>query len=345
MRKKFILAILIVLMIIVVGFIIYMARTGKIKPFAAGEVATLALSPNSGTKIIGTNFNVDILLNTNSRLTSGTDVMLNYNPQDLEVQDADSVAAGVQIKANTPTVYKNVAINSVDSTLGKIYYSAMIDPGTTGYSTGAGTAILATITFKVLRTATSPVTFNFTLGATNDTNVMSAGTLSPYVPPAEILLSVTNGSYSLVPADVPTTINLKLQGRSDFSTSGTVFRVYNTGTTTKIFEKTDVTTNASGVGSLTLTGVPAGNYDFRIKVGMYLINALINKPLTNPLTLDFGELRAGELNGDNIINTADYQVLLVNWFKNTASADINKDGIVNTSDFAWLSLNWLLQDQ
>ncbi len=320
-----------IILVAIVGVIAF--RQGWISPKAAVTGVTLALSPSSGAKVLNSVFPVAIVLNTNTQDTAGTDVILNYNPLDLQVQDADAVTAGVQIQAGT--LYASYPANSVDTTNGKIYFSGIITPGaTSGYS---GTGTLATINFKVLRVATaSAVTFSFTAGATNDSNVTTR------LNPTDVLETVTNGSFALVPPDVTATIRLQLQGRTNHSTTATNLKIFQTGTATKVFEKADIVTDAAGNASVTISGVAPGNYDYKIKVNGYLVKAITNVALSSPLTLDFGALKAGDLDNNNVVNSLDFSLLISKWGLSDILADINQDGIVNTVDFSFLNTNWFV---
>lgn len=330
MKKNLTFILIGIFVLVIVILIIALVKSGKISPQAATGV-TLALSPSSGNKTVNNNFTVDIVLNTNLQETAGTDIIINYNPADLEVQDANTGVTGVQIAPGT--LYASYPINSVNTTTGKISFSGIITPGGTGYT---GTGTLATITFKALRIATSNVTFSFTAGSTTDTNVTSKTTYT------DILESVTNGAYNIVPADVPVTMSLTLQGRTNHTSSATDLKVLTPGTSTIVFEKNNISTDASGNATFTITGVPAGNYDFRVKVNNFLTKTILNSPLNNPLTLSFGMLKGGDLNNDNIVNSLDFSLLTSHWGQSDPAADINADGIVNTIDFAILNTNWFV---
>ena len=331
MKNKLFIIFAVLTIIVVFGVFIYLVKQGKISPLAADEVATLSLSPSTGSQTIGGNFNVDIVLNTYGIETAGTDVVINFNPSDLEVQDADAGVSGVQIQPGT--LYTTFPGNTVDNTTGRIFFSGIIVPGGTGYT---GTGVLATITFKALKVATTQVAFDFTLGSTVDTNVTSKSTAT------DVLASVVNGSYNIVPQDVPTSISLNLQGRTNHSATGVSLKVYETGTENLVFEKNNITTDASGSANFTITGVSSGNYDFRIKVGNFLTETITNYSLTIPLSLNFVTLKGGDLNDDNIVNSLDFSILTGKWGLSDAVADINQDGIVNTVDFAILNSNWFV---
>lgn len=334
LRKQLTFIIILVVILAIGGVVFYALRAGKIAPKAATAGVTLALSPSSANEAVGSNFDVGIILNTNSQATVGTDAVLTYNPLDLQVQDADSATAGVQIKAGS--LYYSYPINTVDTTNGKITFSGIIQPGGATYS-GSGT--LATVTFKALRAqSASSVNFMFTQNATNDSNVTSPSG-------ADLLYSVTNGSYNLVPPDVTFNYSDTLQGRSNYSASGAVLKIFTLGTTTVAYTNSNLATSAAGSGQITISGMPQGNYDFQLKIPNFLSTKLTNVALVSPLTLNFGLQKSGDLNNDNIINTVDFATLSAKWSQSDPVSDINQDGIVNTVDFALLNSNWLMQGQ
>jgi hypothetical protein len=153
------------------------------------NAANLSLSPSAGNANTGNSFNVDIVLNSSGQSIDGVDAVLSYNPSMLEIQDANSTAAGIQISAGS--LMPVVTYNSVNSASGKILFSQVHNPGTTfnGYGT------LATITFKALSAGSATVSFDFTAGNTTDSNVAFNG--------SDVLASVSNGIYSLQGQTVP----------------------------------------------------------------------------------------------------------------------------------------------
>ncbi|TSC95867.1 MAG: FG-GAP repeat-containing protein [Parcubacteria group bacterium Athens1014_10] len=151
------------------------------------QTAALSLEPASGSYSLGSNFTLNIRLNTNGNNTDGTDIKyLNYNPALLEVQDSNLTSPGAQIQPGS--LYTNTNLNSVDVSNGRINFSQTSSGGVV-YN---GSGILASITFKPLTTGAANLTFNFTLGSTIDTNVACLG--------QDVLNSVVNGSYTLTQA-------------------------------------------------------------------------------------------------------------------------------------------------
>ncbi len=159
---------------------------------ASASAATLSLSPSTKSVNVGDSFTVNVMLDTQGQPVDGVDLQaINYNPYNLQLQDADSATAGTQIQAGS--LMPSTLANSVDTTNGKIVFSQITNAG----STYTGSGILATLTFKALVAGNAPVTINFTAGATTDSNVASKG--------SDILTSVTNGQYTI--NNVVSTVN------------------------------------------------------------------------------------------------------------------------------------------
>jgi len=85
------------------------------------------------------------------------------------------------------------------------------------------------------------------------------------------------------------------------------------------------------------------SYDFKLKVNYYLTKALQNVVFSENMDLDFGALRGGDLNNDNIVNGLDFTYLVNKWTQNDPIADINKDGTVNNADFVVIDAGWFMQ--
>jgi len=149
------------------------------------NAATLSLSPDSGSYPVGQIFTINILLDTSGQSIDGTDIhYLNYNPNQLEIQDDNDIQPGVQITAGN--LMPSTQANSVDINNGKIIFSQITTGGNTFKSNGA--EVLATIHFKVLKDQTTKIFFDFKPEDTSDSNVASRG--------IDILTSVTNAIYN-----------------------------------------------------------------------------------------------------------------------------------------------------
>jgi hypothetical protein len=150
------------------------------------------------------------------------------------------------------------------------------------------------------------------------------------------------------PTPTPATATLNgtvaIQGRSvgmpTMSVSLTV-QLYNGAT---LLSTHTPPTNTSGVFSL--TGLPLGTYTVRIKHNQYLSVAQQVTLAGGTNTLNFGTLRAGDVNNDNQVTLADFSALSASINRVSgqagydARADFNGDGAISLVDFSLLSANF-----
>jgi len=151
------------------------------------------------------------------------------------------------------------------------------------------------------------------------------------------------------PGGTNTTINihLTLSGKSNATDSGVTLRIFSVGGTSPVYENTNVSTDSSGNSQITAPGLSVGTaYDFWLKVPYFLAQKNSNIALTNPLSLNFGAQRAGDLDNNNQISMSDYQIIISSWRKRSTDtgfnpiADIQYDSQINMSDIQLLITNW-----
>jgi hypothetical protein len=144
---------------------------------ALGASATLSLSPASGSFTAGHTFDIQVILNTGGAKVVGTDIYINYPKDILALEDIVNGTifgqyVGKQINNGAGTASLSGLATSVD-----VLFS--------------GTGTFATLKFKGLKQGTANVTFTFTPGTRNDSNVADNETKT------DILSSVTNGTYTI----------------------------------------------------------------------------------------------------------------------------------------------------
>lgn len=167
--------------IIFILFSLFIFHSLLILP-AYAQIATLSLSPSSGTFNRGCNLAVNINLDTGGAQTDGTDAILIFDPTRLT---ATSIISG--------SIYADYPGNNIDTVNGKITISGLAS--VTQPFTGLG--VLATINFTIKSDAPQGVTqVNFDFDSNNktkttDSNVVQRGTV------ADILNSVVNGAYTI----------------------------------------------------------------------------------------------------------------------------------------------------
>jgi hypothetical protein len=101
----------------------------------------------------------------------------------------------------------------------------------------------------------------------------------------------------------------------------------------------------SGLGSAWIEGIPAGTVNLSAKMAWNLRRRI---PVTfnseGLATLAFtgsAALIGGDLNGNNVINSGDFNVLSGTFGTSNPLGDITGNGVVNSGDFNILSANWL----
>lgn len=157
--------------------------------FTPGTVfaASLSLSPASATKAVGTNFTVDIVLDTDGDAVSGVTAIINYDKDKLAVVDGDSAAAGVNITPGGNLT--QVLTNSVNASTGQIRY----DAGNLGSPyTGRGT--IASINFQAKSVGNAQAAFVFNASSTTNTSAVAAAS-----GPTNLLVDgeLNDGNYTI----------------------------------------------------------------------------------------------------------------------------------------------------
>lgn len=106
-----------------------------------------------------------------------------------------------------------------------------------------------------------------------------------------------------------------------------------------------VTSDTSG--NFAVAGLTAGNCDIAIRNTHTLSNIRRNYTLVNGVnTINMGELKEGDANGDDRVNSSDFLLLRGSYFKSVGQAgfvdgaDFNEDDVVNSSDFLLLRSNY-----
>jgi hypothetical protein len=109
-------------------------------------------------------------------------------------------------------------------------------------------------------------------------------------------------------------------------------------------------TDASGHFTVSVAGLPSGTYDWQAEGSQYLANVgtvtLTGAPMTY---LEVGLLRAGDANGDNIVNVLDFAILKGSYAEACGQvgydprSEFTGDCLVNSQDFILMKRNWGLK--
>lgn len=172
-------------------FVFFFFALSISRVFAAS--ATMQFSPASGSFTIGQNFTVNVLLNTGGGRSSGTDMIVSFPADKIILTDI------------TPgTIYNQYVGKDINNSRGLASISGIASSTSSLFS---GNSTFATLSFKAIDTGTANLSFNFTKGNKNDTNV------SDFDAQDDILTSVTNATFTISgPTGVVITTTSNTQG-------------------------------------------------------------------------------------------------------------------------------------
>jgi hypothetical protein len=251
---------------------------------------------------------VDVLSPSNRVLRNGTPVILTFTATDAGLAGLDPLDAS-----------DDLALTADNGT-------TLLD--STHYTVIASES-MGVVTYTV--TLTVPVTATTGTYAVEATVIDRSGNES-----AEALL----GSF-IVANEAIATVELQSFG----GTTRDVTFVATNGGGGVLGSWTKTITNFSGgIGSVALEDVPAGTAAISAKTDWTLrskVAASFTPEGVGAVSLTGGDLlKAGDLTGDNVINTLDYATLRFNWLTTNAVADITGDGLVQSADYLPLQANF-----
>lgn len=168
-------SLMIMAMVVVIGELIWGAYV-LTRPIAKRNQAPSTVYPMASINLestktdlsVGETIQVDIVLSTGGKRTDGVDMIINFDPNKLEVIQASGSGGLVPVKVNN--LYSEYPINKVDD--GKVVISGINNPGTIF----SGNDIFGTLNFRAKSAGKTSVGLEFTSGSTTDSNVMESGT-------------------------------------------------------------------------------------------------------------------------------------------------------------------------
>ncbi|MBI4038164.1 hypothetical protein HY387_00720 [Candidatus Daviesbacteria bacterium] len=134
----------------------------KIAPLSGGKI--VLISPRKEYQV-GEVVPVSVRVVTGGHSTSGTDVIVKFDPQKLEATGSANLTKGF--------IYPEYPLVSVDGKIGQVGISGIISVGKSSFN---GIGILATVNFKAKTAGNTKVSVEFKKGATDDSNIVEVGT-------------------------------------------------------------------------------------------------------------------------------------------------------------------------
>jgi LysM repeat protein len=171
-----------------------------VSPAYAVDGTVVRLEPSSAAVEVGETTSVQIVVENVTNLFA-VEAHLVFDPTILEVVDADSGMAGIQIALGPFATVDYVAQNTVDLGTGHIDFGYSQMPPSTG-RTGTGT--VATITFRGKAAGTSPLTFSGVILADPGANQISATTQNGQVVATEGAVPTNTPTGTVTATSTPT---------------------------------------------------------------------------------------------------------------------------------------------
>jgi len=284
---------------------------------AENKPATLSLFPNGDFKVSKESL-IDLSLSISSPVI-GVDAVINYDPQILEI-----ISVG-----NSGLFDGNFTY--LDNKNGTLRISATMSP--THSIVAAG--VMAGIVVKPKVAGSTILDFVFVDGSKAESNVISADGAD--------LLTFVNGTILDI-ANIDIFAYLSLKTPSENKTAGYTLEG-SVGIINGDWQKEFTTDKDGNSQTWQLDYRYLGTTQpFSLKTKGFLRKRLDAKILEGTNILNFGNLVAGDLNDDGVVNNVDVAIMYQSWF-GTGTADYNKDGIVNSYDFWILVSSFFKEDE
>lgn len=286
----------------------FTANTGEL--IIDNDAPAIAEASVNGTQVQPTNGTVDVLdpsptPPTTYVIRNGTPVVLTFTATDTGLAGLDAADAlnDLELSAtNGSTVLSDWTVSATES-LGVVTYTVTLN--VPAASTTGTYAVTATV-------------------------IDRSGNLSPVA---------SLGSFQI---DNEVLATVELQGYGD-GTRAVVFTATDgAGTVLTTWTKSVVFTGA--VGTVPLEAVPAGTTAISAKTAWNLRSkktATFTPEGVAAVSLTGADLLpAGDITGDNVVNTLDYSVLRYHWQTTHDVADLTGDALVTTADYNLLRANF-----
>lgn len=146
---------------VILGLKFLMTPLPKVATLEQVSGGKIVLISDKTSYAVGETIPVTIRVSTGGFTTDGTDLILNFDPQLLEVESNSVFKKG--------SVYAEYPVVSVDSRAGSVRISGITSVGSSGFN---GTGEFATLTFKAKATGKASLIAEFKPGLTTDSNII-----------------------------------------------------------------------------------------------------------------------------------------------------------------------------
>jgi chitodextrinase len=325
-------------------------------------VTTTNLSWNAstdpgGSGVAGYNvYNGSTLLNTSGLVTSTSYAVTGLSPgtaYNFTVKAVDasgnissaSNIATVSTAADTtaPTAPGTLTASNITGAGAKLTWNASSDTGGSGVagynvyngSTLVNTSGVVTGTTYNVTGLSQGVTYNFTVKAVDVSgNLSQASNAVQFTTVADVTPPTSPTSFT---SPTKTNVSVSLSWTASTDTGGTGVAGYNV-----YRDGAKLNTSLVTATSYNDTGLTPGT-THTYKVEAIDVAGNVSASASNPTISVTLNIKAGDINSDNIININDLSVLATNFRKTSATramGDLNGDTVVDVADLSILASNW-----
>lgn len=150
------------------------------------DAARFELSPSSGAFREGCNSVINIMMSTESQESDAANIIINYNPSEIEIIDTNSTMSGIQI--NEGSVY-DIYVDNIAEPTGEIRLTGFSIGHS--YNSGSGFGNFGAIQFRSYPgVGSTSLTIDYVPGSTLDSNI------AQYITSDDLLSGVNSGSYT-----------------------------------------------------------------------------------------------------------------------------------------------------
>ena len=296
------------------------------------EKAVLSLTSNETNCRVGGNVNVRLKLDSNNQNIVALDAIVRYNSDYFALKSVDT-SNSVFGDSNQCTYQNNFCQLTDFSNPGEIeIVQAKPSPGV---NTSDG--LVAQLQFRCLKEMNFSED-NFTIDLDNSNVILDSGD-------GEGVLSGVNNLTLNILAGSSNPGRLRVRQVEGKTNKPLVFiiRILDPDAGEIIKEISKSVSDCDDQEFEVDPEVESGSYLIKVKAAGYLAKRIVvDWPPSQVIEIPI--LKAGDLNGDGVVNELDWSLLHGYWYKSFEDGDFNSDGIINSLDWSFMNRNWGLTE-
>ena len=297
------------------------------------EKAVLFLTSNKANCKVGGNVNVRLKLNSNNQNIVALDAIVRYNPDYFALKSVNT-SNSVFGNSNQCTYQGNFCQLTDFSTPGEVeIVQAKPSPGA---NTSDG--LVARLQFRCLKEMNFSED-NFTIDLDNSNVILDSEDGESVLSGVNnLLLNILAGSSN------PGRLKVKqVQGKKN-KPLAFIIRILDPDAGKLIKEINKSISDCDDQEFEIDPEVESGSYLIKVRAAGYLAKRIVlDWPPSGVVEIPI--LKAGDLNGDGVVNELDWSLLHGHWYSSFEDGDFNSDEVINSLDWSLMNRNWGLTEE